>query len=489
MAALLFAVGPAYGQNGPHCADLFSAHTIPPAQLARGFLGHFFKTRAPARMTYERFAEPWPDGRPNYYLKLDLNTADDVGLHRFSIHSLASRNWNSHVELNETSNPQAEKDFERVILRSVDFVMDLYRRRRAHWAPEFIAKLRELAIEYKNESTYINDESGPFSGEPLDSASTEMIASVRMIREKGGLLPMEKYLGITVKTDAKTLKVEPGNYAIETQASDIGQVTTSVGMIALDKKYQKQFNKTPHYMTYADEFSERLYAGMGFKPIPPEMIDNFEKLEGPIQIDKESGGIRILRHGIWWMPMHLPHDEFIEMLEEKIHRIAMKRGGDLLVQHIHWLLDDVLRINTAEHVFRSVRNVGSPGPVGRLRIFRNSVGGDDVELYEGDEMLRNNIIPSHLMRVGIQTPMVEGQVVSNGWGKMVYQNGILRVHQDFLTVAEGDEKKYSPYIKVRRRLELKVDADLHEPTEVYFKASRGTKVIKTFRLKFAKSPN
>lgn len=206
----------------------------------------------------------------------------------------------------------------------MDFVIGVYRERRDHWPPELIAKLRQTAIDYRDVSTYMDvtdDDAWDSWGSP------HILGTLRFIREKNGLLPLEHYLGIRVER-LGDIKVEPGNLAISKHVSQdvwpelVLQMTSSaVGNV--------ERNKKNHYITFADLYSKPLYASLGFRPVPAErltFLPGVEVIPFTEVIDGvEHHFVKIKKDGIEWTPMEALQEDLNNLLDVHIGRIE-RRG-------------------------------------------------------------------------------------------------------------------------------------------------------------------
>jgi hypothetical protein len=194
---------------------------------------------------------------------------------------------------------------------SLDFVIDIYRERRPHWTPEFLEKLKKTARQYLADSTYITVK------EDLGKKDGRIKGTLRLINERDGLLPMERYLGIQIDVGSDN-KVEPGNFAISKEENQDAWPEIMM-LLASDIVKNRGTGKTNHYLTYADIYSKSLYSKLGFKPVPADRI----KLSPGVVLD--DGGIYI--DGIKWTPMEATQAEMDGLVDLHTRRLRA-RGID-----------------------------------------------------------------------------------------------------------------------------------------------------------------
>lgn len=215
--------------------------------------------------------------------------------------------------------------------RALDFVIGIYRERRAHWSESFLLKLRTMAAKFEKQSTYITAEKRPLptyasfdAKDQMSDGPRQVIASIRLIEEVDGTLPMETYLGIRVKTDPGVVKIEPGNYAILPSETELGSIQTAIEILAHLQRYKRETGKSSLYLTYADSYSQKLYSLMGFKPISPELMSKDDDTSFKTTL---RGGITIEKEGVEWMPMYADEAMMKDMMLKKLSRIAKQNGG------------------------------------------------------------------------------------------------------------------------------------------------------------------
>jgi hypothetical protein len=292
--------------------------------------------------------------------------------------------------------------------KALDFVIATYRARRPHWTPEFLEKLKQTAREYLNESTYISvQDRGGFSDAPLRG-------SLRLIKEKNGILPMEKYLGIEINSHG-ALKVEPGNFAIDKKFS--GDAWPEIMMQLWSKAARElETGRVNHYYTYADEYSLSLYSQLGFTEIPASEIklQNGTKLvDGKILVD-----------GIWWTPMQASQKTLDGLLGLHVDRLT-RRGKDS--DEANALLSRRDELETAAaNADRFLRGTGTVEGVpvaGQLEIQKKDTISLILRLDQPHDLVSAF---GHLNADAI--PLKEGEIRST-WIRdqlITYHNGVLR---------------------------------------------------------------
>lgn len=103
--------------------------------------------------TLERRLSPIIAGRVNILVSNKFWLGSGIETKVSTITKMESRSVPEGMEVQEFSDdPELWKE----AMAALEFVIETYRERRPHWTPEFLAKLRTLAIEYLKESTYIN---------------------------------------------------------------------------------------------------------------------------------------------------------------------------------------------------------------------------------------------------------------------------------------------------------------------------------------------
>lgn len=253
-------------------------------------------------------------------------------------------------------------DLKREAVEAVDFVLKIYSERRQKWSSNFLAKLRSLGQTSILDATYIT---------VRDGKKKQILGTLRLIREKDGVLPMEDYLGIRLNADDK-IKVEPGNFAIDQAHSSrvwpeimthlASQFSNRMGRSWLDA------GKENHYYTYADEYSFRLYSLLGFKPV------DLQKIEVHPSTKVQNG--KILKDGIEWTVMEASQETLNSLFDLNISR--MKNRGlpqdqyeDMLerVQQMRFS-DGALTISHSNNSGQFVEMLAE-GKSSRARVFQN----------------------------------------------------------------------------------------------------------------------
>ena len=181
-----------------------------------------------------------------------------------------------------------QKTWDDAVEEAIDFVLKEYAERR-NWPLEFHEKLRALAKTYQDYSTYIT-----VKHTSQHTGKVTVFGSLRLIEEHQGLLPVEEYLQIKIKSHGAVVKLEPGNFAIDKSVNQyiFGEVMLHLVQTILEKSQ----NQETHYFTYADSASLVMYGLLGFKPMTAEEFE----LVGDTKLDAQG---RIEKDGILWTPM------------------------------------------------------------------------------------------------------------------------------------------------------------------------------------------
>lgn len=207
-------------------------------------------------------------------------------------------------------------EFDKTRERLVALAIKFYRDRRG-WPESFLAKLNELSIEYLNESVYIESDHyertyAP-TGEP--QFDDEPRGTIRFIRERDGLLPMEKYLDIEVDVDGKH-KVEPGNFAVEKE--ERYDAWAELFMRAETSEIRNLGKgRENHYLTYADDASYLMYSQLKLRPVPRDRI----QLKADAVTRVYKGRFQIQKDGKWWTPMECSQATIDSLATEHIKQL------------------------------------------------------------------------------------------------------------------------------------------------------------------------
>ena len=331
---------------------------------------------------------------------------------------------------------------------SLDFVIDLYRERRPHWGPEFLNKLRAVAREYLHESTYITIERG------TGYRSSKPLATIRLIREKNGFLPMEKYLGIEIDAGNK-LKVEPGNLAVDKELNR--EVWPELLMQLLNASASEiEPGRENYYLTYADRYSLALYSQLGFKPVDLAKIK-----VGPGVVTKDG---KILANDVWWTPMEATQAALDGLMDLHLERMK-RRGADPDEIEILKLRQQELS-NPAPIFRRETFGTGTKNGQtmpGRLEV---STVKDTIKLT-----LRSNDL-QHVSILGVITPeslpLGSRPITLIGSGRAHYENGILVIERSNESYSTRIEIKTTPDLGVITALRMKHRSQAEGETNIAF---------------------
>lgn len=373
--------------------------------------------------------------------------------------------------------------------RATHFVVTEYQSRRSHWPHSFIAKLKETADEYELQSTYIIIEGnnwGAYPNKPMDRynpghtvgngyINPDMMGTMRLIHEKEGAIPLEHYLGITIKNPEGTIKVEPGNFAIVNEANSISIIAIGIQMLAQASRYQREFGKTPYFVTFADSFSEKLYGAMGFKPLTGAQVHSDQY--------PASDKIEVVRDGITWVPMYASVDMMSRLLNRKLELQAKRthRGEPERAQNLY---DDFKSIVDRSSSQLSTFDTSVDSYLGTVR---NQLGlkneksgrlilerfGSSTKLYLSlDRELQHTSLTRHMARepIEINTPLTEGlRVVLDHGSILTYSGGVLTLR--------GDQNGFV--------MKVWVDSQLSQPQKAeYYETSDGETIEHYFQIEF-----
>lgn len=321
----------------------------------------------------------------------------------------------------------AFRNFRHVRDLSLEFVIDAYRKRRLFWPESFLTKLRKLAEEYEKESTYIFSQSRVVNYDVNDQfASHENspmypVGAIRLIHEKEGLLPMEASLGIRVQNPEGTLKVEPGNFAIDPTAGEIANIELSLSIISQIGRYQREFSRSPFFVTYADPYSERLYGSMGLKYLPKDQMQVPESLEPLIVEDVKTGAVRIKMNDVEWAPMYATAETMIDILHQRILKLANHYQRNQFIKNFEAIMQTIDMEAEAESFVGWSRN-------GEIFLnFDKSVRNEVAFTYQlpGDGNKKTGRETIYL-----PSPLTDGFSMTTDLGSYVsYTNGILLVSE------------------------------------------------------------
>lgn len=279
--------------SGPSCQSLLDpASNRDPKEMAYtqsyGYLYDFESS--------EKRISPIRNGK---YLAVirDIRSLSRIGTPQMSVVT--------HIQEMTTDLPDTEfvpddalAEFDKTRARLVQLAIKFYRERRG-WPESFLTKLNDLSIEYLNESIYIESDHyertyAP-TGEP--QFDDEPRGTIRFIRERDGLLPMEKYLDITVDVGGKH-KVEPGNFAVEKEERYDAWAELFMRAETSEIRNLGQ-GRENHYLTYADDASYLMYSQLKLRPVPADRIHL--KPDAVTRVYK--GRFQIQKDGKWWTPM------------------------------------------------------------------------------------------------------------------------------------------------------------------------------------------
>ncbi|MEQ1875631.1 MAG: hypothetical protein ABL958_03230, partial [Bdellovibrionia bacterium] len=144
--------------------------------------------------------------------------------------------------------------------RLLDFVLRQYETRR-DWPASFRQKLRALAEKYLDVSTYVT-----VYEQIAGVTGTRILGTIRLIRPKDGILPLEEFLKVRLKNGTYR-KIEPGNFAILRDANR--EVISQFLIQVLQGFATRDSSGAPYKLyTYADAESLTLYKWLGFKEVP-----------------------------------------------------------------------------------------------------------------------------------------------------------------------------------------------------------------------------
>lgn len=239
--------------------------------------------------------------------------------------------------------------FEETADELVDFVLQIYGQRRTHWSPEFLAKLRQVAKAYLEQSVYIEVRDGFLAS--LGRQGSLLRGTIRLIKEKNGRVPMEEYLNIQVNVGDK-FKVEPGNFAVE---KDFSLEAWAELIMHLTSKKLSRFSEDVenHYLTYADEYSLVLYSQLGFKPVP------FAKINFGDDVVVEGG--KIIKDGVAWTPMEASADDLQQILIGYLEKLKRRSGSEDVIRSIQDRQKEIdIQPNSAQRLIGQGHFEGEP---------------------------------------------------------------------------------------------------------------------------------
>jgi hypothetical protein len=328
------------------------------------------------------------------------------------------------TEINSLEAPGIEvsnKLFTQIANKAGEFGIETYQRRRPHWKGKFLKKLRAIRRRWLRQSTYISTQDGV--GYDPDAQTH---ATLRLIKEKDGIVPMEEYLGIRVDVGGK-LKVEPGNFAIDRAYNE--SLRPEIFIHLLNRSNTRLVEgRENHYLTYADKYSLAMYTQLGFTPIDPVRM----KITDP-ETKIENG--KILKDDIWWTPMEANQETLDQLLPRHVEGLR-KRGHD--EEEVQTVLDRQNEVDHNPMGGLEIRNIRGKGvDTGRkvdaeLEISR---GQNQVQIvlrldneYQGIPIAN---FPETLM-------VFDGHSHTLGNQTFIYQNGVLTVEKISAATKSGD---------------------------------------------------
>jgi hypothetical protein len=201
--------------------------------------------------------------------------------------------------------------WQREISDAVGFVLDLYKERRKNWPASFRDKLRQTAFNFAEQSTYDNIRQ-EYAGSFKARRSRGLIATIRLVEAKNGILPSEDYLGVRFNSRGLQ-KVEPGNFGIakDLNAELFGQLFVHFlgGTMS-----GRQGGVEKIYFTYADAASFAMYRRLGLYPVP---AGDVVPEPGTVLIAgrRPADGVAIEKDNIFWTPMMATQADLDGILE------------------------------------------------------------------------------------------------------------------------------------------------------------------------------
>jgi hypothetical protein len=302
----------------------------------------------------------------------------------------------------------AQSDLEVAAERALKQVIQIYRDRREKWSPEFLAKLKKTAKEYLADSTYI------YIKQPNGTDQPSFVAALRMIKERNGRLPMEEYLGIEIEAGDR-IKMEPGNFAINKEFNQDAWPELLLQLLSLTSK-NLDSNSKIQYITYADEYSLKLYSKLGFKPVDPKKIKVFgphKMVDGKITVD-----------GIDWTPMEASQEMIDGLYFKIIDRLADSEPDK--VKLLETKRADLLKLEPQALEFKG-RGTWS-GKDSDFVLTVNTKGARrsfQVRIDPADYEHSN-----HLGSFNLKEPVLENKNIrANPSEAITYENGTLRIEK------------------------------------------------------------
>jgi hypothetical protein len=353
---------------------------------------------------------PVSKGRYDAVTRYEWALASSLGSYTTQI--IGVRTHNGSADMNFPSPESIVLDsLNGAMERGTDYCFEVYGDRRPHWTPAFRAKLRETAIEYLQESTYA------FVEERNGQRVRPLRGVIRLIREKNGRVPMEKYLDIEVDVGNK-LKVEPGNLAVAREFND--DVWPEVILQSVTQAAREIVpGRENHYLTYADSFSLPMYSKLGFKPIDPSRI----KLGPGVQLIDG----KIFKDGVYWTPMEATQAELEGVLDFYNQRLA-RRGKADTIEMLKARRNELKSMEGFNGVYRIGRTPGEKAKSvvqlivdyshpGRIR-FLLSINPPSPNAVVG-------VLPIDVF------PLKMGEIPGSLDFKATYQNGVLRFENPY----------------------------------------------------------
>ena len=327
-----------------------------------------------------------------------------------STHNQLVAVWKGSPSPNHSQNGY-EPQFVESVKESIELVLKSYGERR-NWSPEFRQKLFDQAISDSNRSTYIN-----FRVHDTITNLYLLKGTLKIIEaseKRNELLPVDGNLEIKIPFNAG-VKFELGNFTIDKQFNKEAFSELLVQLMIHAATVSRQPEHMPNqmtYFTYADALSYRMYASLGFKPVP-----GFEK------------GIN--KDGVNWIPMGISTKSILEI------PATMTKSRKYWEQHVlNELLDKFMGITS---VFAQ-----------RFQPSHWSLSNFDVYLHrhENDETKGKNIralvLISKFAGAGNFVlpipfdflPLKNNSTTSFSNGRFVYQylNGVLTILMDHRTI-------------------------------------------------------
>lgn len=314
--------------------------------------------------------------------------------------------------------PFKVEQFATLAERAVAFVIQVYRDRRPHWTESFLRKLDSLERNWLYQSIYIVTQDGIGN-----SVRGKIHAALRLIVERHGKVPMERYLGISVDVGDK-LKVEPGNYAVEKESSAAAWPEIMMHLLGAGAREIVE-GKENHYLTYADEQSLDLYSNLGFTPIDLSKVRVSALAKRAIFQTKHGPVEKIFKDGIWWTPMEASQQTLDQIVKRHVSRLE-QRGRQ--TERARAIVDRQTELTENPNNGLVMRNIFGLARIGASEkpatLQLNTQVTDDLSLSlnfgNGADSLDVGLIPRSLL------PLREGVHRANRQ-VFTYQNGVLTI--------------------------------------------------------------